>query len=926
MTQHKPTLYIGIGGTGCHILSMIKKHFEDEFGQGNIPDYIRFLAIDTELSCIEELRECYYRLNLDRTSSLKYLDTFVKYENPGLYNCFSDSRHELIGASCGTGANRAWGRLLLEMESIRLFHRCREILHQLYYQNSFCRKVEVRMLMSLAGGTGSGIFIPLAAALAQIKGPDIYGYAVMPNAFCHSSFATRILERTFESNTFASILELDYVQHASASNPVAIKVCGQVINICTPPFRDVCFVENISASGIVIKDRRDLFRAIALSAYSSSFNTKHDDIPDWIEDRFSIANKKAWVRCIGVCEVVYKGEAMAELWSYMAAKEILYALLNKTDGSTVDKYVFEFRDMYDMKTLDDFLARISIHYPDLSSNSDFVPRTTAAKDLRYEVDEYIDISLLSNNIKDMECQFYDASLYDFVSGVLNDTHSIDAACEFLKILKYTIQTDQQELELLSSSLKNDILKYQTSLSQVLDDYQNRSTFFLKILNRRVTADFISDIFYCAEKVRCAKLAVLRNEIAYDIYSKLISDIEKLNQQFHIADDVNKTLYSIEKWIPQLKEECHASAPFLCNVTFSVADSLERCLDDAVINDFWRNFCFQKVSSPEKLAEDVLSYTRNLQQAKEYRTKTLSSVISSMSQEQYEYIKDFIKNNVSRLLMLNYKGYCSTIPLLIKEVGLCCSEETRLDNDFKSILGYYNDINRNISSSLTQKMIISISERYLLPIFCESLPYGKSDGVFNDFDRNSHIDAMWYEEMQKIGFSLMPKQDEYLIVDDEQVPQENIKQDPVPEHEIMRHGKHRRKYDVFISSKSEDYAYAEQVYDFLTEKGFSVFLACRELKKIGNSQYSVAIDDALDETEHMIVICSSARYAHSKWVRYEWSTFDNDKKSGYRNGNLIVILFPEVEQKDLPPALRHQEHIMFAEYKESVLFYLTLEEL
>ena len=169
-------------------------------------------------------------------------------------------------------------------------------------------------------------------------------------------------------------------------------------------------------------------------------------------------------------------------------------------------------------------------------------------------------------------------------------------------------------------------------------------------------------------------------------------------------------------------------------------------------------------------------------------------------------------------------------------------------------------------------------------------------------------------------------DRPLVNDDAHAHHANMEQDPVSEPGIMKQEQRRRKYDVFISSKSDDYAYAEQVYEFLTEKGFSVFWACRELKKIGNAEYSVTIDDALDEAEHMIVVCSSARYAKSKWVRYEWSTFENDRMSGYRDGNLLVILFPEVEEKDLPPALRHQEHIMFSSYKESVLFYLAPQDL
>ena len=100
---------------------------------------------------------------------------------------------------------------------------------------------------------------------------------------------------------------------------------------------------------------------------------------------------------------------------------------------------------------------------------------------------------------------------------------------------------------------------------------------------------------------------------------------------------------------------------------------------------------------------------------------------------------------------------------------------------------------------------------------------------------------------------------------------------------------QKKYDVFISSKSEDYPIAERVYDFLVANGLSVFLASKELEKIGKDDYSEAIDDALNVTHHMIVVASSIEHITSEWVKYEWRTFCDDLKSGYREGKLFTIL-------------------------------------
>lgn len=129
------------------------------------------------------------------------------------------------------------------------------------------------------------------------------------------------------------------------------------------------------------------------------------------------------------------------------------------------------------------------------------------------------------------------------------------------------------------------------------------------------------------------------------------------------------------------------------------------------------------------------------------------------------------------------------------------------------------------------------------------------------------------------------------------------------------------YDVFISSKSEDYPFAEEVYDFLEANGIHCFLACRELDKIGEAQYANAIDDALDCSEHMIVVASSAEHIKSKWVQAEWGTFVNDLRSNYRNGNLVNILCGDIQLRDLPPRLRHQQTFPFETFREHILAYI-----
>ena len=96
-------------------------------------------------------------------------------------------------------------------------------------------------------------------------------------------------------------------------------------------------------------------------------------------------------------------------------------------------------------------------------------------------------------------------------------------------------------------------------------------------------------------------------------------------------------------------------------------------------------------------------------------------------------------------------------------------------------------------------------------------------------------------------------------------------------------------DVFISHKSQDYSCAKAVYDELIKYGKKLFLSEVSLPVMANTDYTFAIDNALEKAKGMIVIADSIEIFDSGWVHYEWSSFLNEKRSGRKNGNLITIV-------------------------------------
>ncbi len=127
----------------------------------------------------------------------------------------------------------------------------------------------------------------------------------------------------------------------------------------------------------------------------------------------------------------------------------------------------------------------------------------------------------------------------------------------------------------------------------------------------------------------------------------------------------------------------------------------------------------------------------------------------------------------------------------------------------------------------------------------------------------------------------------------------------------------RSFDVFISHKSTSFTKANEIYEFLTEKNFKVFLSEISLPALSNADYTSEIDSALEQTRNMIVIADSIENLMSGWVKYEWESFLNEKRSGRKTGNIIVVRMPDITIDNLPYSLRQVENIPFDSYRQVV---------
>lgn len=131
------------------------------------------------------------------------------------------------------------------------------------------------------------------------------------------------------------------------------------------------------------------------------------------------------------------------------------------------------------------------------------------------------------------------------------------------------------------------------------------------------------------------------------------------------------------------------------------------------------------------------------------------------------------------------------------------------------------------------------------------------------------------------------------------------------------------YDVFISYKSEDEMLARRVYDYLLSEGKRVFFACEVLPDMGKTEYRDAIMDALDHSQHFVLVTSKLDYITSNWVKEEWSFYVSKLIEDNHKGNITIIVHDDfkVDKNQLPPNLRYKQRLLMSNFKESLLKYL-----
>ena len=209
-----PTLLVGLGGTGSKIVCRVSQMVTDEQRKR-----IGFTVFDTDINELREIRESNPFIKTIQTSTELSVGEYLNIDNHARdtwfpVNAILNSKTLTEGA----GQVRAISRLALDTAiragNMEPLHTAIEELYKLEEEQSD-QALRVIIVSSLAGGTGSGLILPIAMYIKnflvtrfQQSANITRGFFILPEVF-YEVIRGQAERNNLKCNAYATLRELD---------------------------------------------------------------------------------------------------------------------------------------------------------------------------------------------------------------------------------------------------------------------------------------------------------------------------------------------------------------------------------------------------------------------------------------------------------------------------------------------------------------------------------------------------------------------------------------------------------------------------------------------------------------------------------------------------------------------------------------------
>lgn len=600
MKRFRRTLYIGLGGAGCKTLREIKLRIQDSvigqrqflnedekdvYAQDNMPGQIKFLCVDTNSSDLDSLTE----FSDDEKLCVSVRDAngrFDRERDNSTYEYIpSVNRKHISALDKGAGQVRSNGHFaVIESQYLGAFsekvEKLANSIREVTIPNEIVLNdtvIEVHLVCSLCGGTGSGMFLPISLLIREaIKNCEITAYLYT------SSFFKNDVEQTSRDavvvNSYAAITELDYCMHYGyeRNRPITFSFGpsrSQKVEMKQKPFNEVMLIDKqtfVGPNGIMEYTYANIEEVQKITAEmmflcSTDTMTDHIGIMDNVrqkvsEGTYDIRGKLGWVMGFGLSELYIHGYDLMKKTAIQKTIEFLEAFnLNKLSNAdqTAQNWLTKCQldERFDNEDGNLFISEIHRYEEELRTRSiDNISDAPSISDI------YDEIKLRDANRKKTIQDEKVAIIEKLIKDALSDGSSFGDLSNILKEFSYDMSLCIEQLNKEIAIHRAKQAKLKLGNAPVKEAEKN---FFKRLLGvsddvekfEREKKAFLENSFKTLTLYAEYQCEIDRKELAISIYNVLINIVDNRKDQFdRWASKLSRVIASGESRLEEFNEE------------------------------------------------------------------------------------------------------------------------------------------------------------------------------------------------------------------------------------------------------------------------------------------------------------------------------------------------------------------------------------
>ncbi len=788
----KKSLFIGLGGTGARALLYAKRKLIKVYGE--IPPMIRFLVLDTDPKMKQLRGEEGEMLTFGKReflhiavpNGLKYIEA-----KEHISNFFPEKNKKNAGAiNKGAGQIRSLGRLALFFNHQNVRDRLSNIVDDLRTYRPGADDdyeihggdIQVSVVFSTAGGTGSGTFLDIPYLLRDI-GIDhtdtMLAYTMMPNIFLQFEGTKNV-----EANSYGAFKELDFLLDGHLLQD-SIDYGGEhAVSMNMSPYDNIITIDNITENKIGQNDISSLNEIMGTGLYLSTGvigdagDSVWDNLRKFVNDALNVKGKSSNYCSMGISELFYDGQKLKNIFSNKLTKAMIDQLRLPAEGITVSADVeaklseWKIRESQPHDEVIDAIFDMSQGSGIRPSEPDGYKKGTS-QSAQLNAQKYLEI--IKENLKaaatntDALVDEKKALVNKFLDDQLNKSGGIYYCKEFVTHMKGNLSAYKEEMKTEKASYLEQQAAYERDAKMMIDEIVEEEEGFNPFGKKGRIQEACEDYYAKVVSMATAIKEITRRDNALRFYNAILESLDyKLQDVANIEKHLNDIAVHAQQRTTSLTDKRGGNNSYVVDLHDLFLTEVEIQESDYNIVDFFNFIGEDKVSSwntkNSKEVMDLFSgYAAMTNKAKNFVDMDVDTAFRKLGQEMqvklletmeaksdplWTYGKEELEHQPSYIYLVGVnddrntalKDEDPTNKMPLFEIALGDKPSMAVTNDPQRIYFYK-------FAAAVPAYTLSRMDRFRRKYLSDSARY------------DYHIDRRWKKEMDEINYDLFPSKDE-----------------------------------------------------------------------------------------------------------------------------------------------------------------------